>query len=136
MIAENSHAYFTYEMLAKNQVLKHPFYPRKDEEVFQRGRKKFALPKQPGEVRIVSCEIAAEAGEKNDNSVYSCIRLLPESKEYKVSDATGDRIQVKQGYKRQLVYLEARNGAETTEQAIRINQLLLELKNSYLNYQR
>lgn len=131
MIAENAHAYFTYEMLSKNQVLKHPFYPKKDDELFKRGRKKFSLPKQTGEIRIISCDIAAEAGEKNDNSVYSCIRLLPESKEYKVSDATGDRIQVKQGYRRQLVYLEARNGAETTEQAIRIKQLFYDFDADY-----
>jgi len=113
MMAENAHAYFTYEMLDKNRVLKRAFYPRKNVDVLSRARRKDVLPKQEGEVRIISCDIAVEGGSKNDNSVYCCLRLLPESKEYKITDRDGERIEIKQGYRRQLLYMEAHNGAET-----------------------
>lgn len=131
MISENAHAYFTYEMFSKNQNLKRPFYPRKHEDVLTRTKNKNTLPKQKGEVRIVSCDIAVEAGSINDNSVFSCIRLLPESKEYKVSDIDGDRIEVKQGYRRQLLYMEAFQGGETTKQAVRIKQLFHDFEADY-----
>lgn len=131
MISENAHAYFTYEMLDKNRVMKRPFYPRKHEDVLSRAKAKNLLPKQKGEIRIVSCDIAAEAGNKNDNSIYSCIRLLPESKEYKVSDVDGDRIEVQQGYRRQLLYMESKNGGETSKQAIRIKQLFYDFDADY-----
>ena len=131
MIAENAHAYFTYEMLDKNRKLKRPFYPRKHEDVLTRTKYKNPLPKQKGEIRIVSCDIAVEAGSINDNSVYSCIRLLPESKEYKVSDIDGDRVEVKQGYRRQLLHMEAFQGGETTKQAVRIKQLFYDFEADY-----
>lgn len=54
MIAENTNAYFTYEMLNKNRVLKRPFYPRRNVDVASRVKNKYILPKQEGEVRVVS----------------------------------------------------------------------------------
>ena len=131
MAAENSHAYFTYEMLDKNRVLKRPFYPRDNEDVRDRVRNRFAIPKQKGEVRVVSCDIAIMGGEANDNSIYTCIRALPESKEYKVSDVSGDRIEVKQGYRRQVVYMEQEENLETMAQAIRIKQLFADFDADY-----
>lgn len=131
MIAENAKAYFTYEMLEKNQVLKRPFYPRREIDIINGVKNRFPFPKQAGELRIISCDIAAEAGERNDNSIYSCIRLMPESKEYKVSDTSGESIQIKRGYRRQLVHMEPHNGAETSEQAIRIKQLFYDFDADY-----
>lgn len=131
MISENAHAYFTYEMLNKNRILKRPFYPRKNEDVLSRVRNKYAIPKQKGEVRIISCDIASEGGTGNDNSVFSCIRALPESKEYKRSDTGGDHIEVQQGYRRQVVYMEAQEEFETIKQAIRIKQLFADFEADY-----
>lgn len=131
MVSENAHAYFTYEMLNKNRVLKRPFYPRKNEDVFNKVKNRYAIPKQAGEIRIVSCDIAMVSGEANDNSIFTCIRALPESKEYKTSDASGDRIEVKQGYRRQVVYMEPQDNLETSAQAIRIKQLFADFDADY-----
>lgn len=131
MISENAHAYFTYEILNKNRVLKRPFYPRKDEDVLSRIRQKHPIPRQNGEIRIVSCDIAPEGGSGNDNSIFTCIRALPESKEYKTSDIGGEHIEVKQGYRRQVVYMEAQEEHETTKQAIRIKQLFADFDADY-----
>lgn len=131
MVSENAHAYFTYEMLNRNRVLKRPFYPRRNEDVLGRGKNKYAIPKQTGEIRIVSCDIAIVGGEANDNSIFSCIRALPESKEYKVSDTTGDHIEIKQGYRRQVVYMEPQDNLETMAQAIRIKQLFADFDADY-----
>lgn len=131
MVAENAHAYFTYDMLNKNRVLKRPFYPRKNEDVLSKIKAKHTIPKQAGEIRIVACDIAPEGGTGNDNSVFTCIRALPESKEYKVSDTSGDHIEVKQGYRRQVVYMEPQAEFETTKQAIRIKQLFADFEADY-----
>lgn len=131
MIAENAHAYFTYEMLNKNRVLKRPFYPRKNEDVLSRIKSRPQIPKQKGEIRIVACDIAPEGGNGNDNSIYACIRALPESKEYKTADVNGEHIEVKQGYRRQVVYIEAQSEFETTKQAIRIKQLFTDFEADY-----
>jgi len=131
MVSENAHAYFTYEMLNKNRVLKRPFYPRKNEDVFNKVKNRYAIPKQAGEIRIISCDIAMVSGEANDNSIFTCIRALPESKEYKTSDASGDHIEVKQGYRRQVVYMEPQDNLETSAQAIRIKQLFADFDADY-----
>ncbi len=131
MVSENAHAYFTYEMLNRNRVLKRPFYPRRNEDVLSKVKNKYAIPKQAGEIRIVACDIAPEGGVGNDNSVFTCIRALPDSKEYKVSDTSGDHIEVKQGYRRQVVYMEPQTEFETTKQAIRIKQLFADFDADY-----
>ena len=131
MVAENAHAYFTYEMLNRNRVLKRPFYPRRNDDVITKAKQKNIIPKQPGEIRVIACDIAMEGGKINDNSVFVCIRALPESKEYKVSDTSGEHIQVKQGYRRQVVYMEPQREFETTKQAIRIKQLFTDFDADY-----
>lgn len=131
MVSENAKAYFTYEQLNKNRRLKKAFYPRRNLEVLQRQRNRYDIPKQTGEIRIVSCDIAMESGANNDNSVFSCLRLLPESQEYKVLDVTGEHLEIKRGYRIQLVYLEPMHGGETTKQAIRIKQLFEDFNADY-----
>jgi len=131
MIAENTRSFFNYNQLNKNRRLKRAFYPRRNEEVLLRQKSKYEIPRQAGEVRIVSCDIAMEEGKNNDNSVYSCIRLLPESQEYKTTDSSGEHIEVKKGYRRQVVYLETMHGGETNKQAIRIKQLYSDFDADY-----
>ena len=132
MVAENAKSYFSYEQLDKNRRLKKAFYPRRNVDVLQRQRgNKYDIPKQVGEKRILSCDIAMEGGANTDNSVFSCIRLLPESQEYKVMDTTGEHIEIKRGYRRQVVYIESVHGGETTKQAIRIKQLFDDFNADY-----
>ncbi len=132
MVAENAKSYFSYEQLNKNRRLKRAFYPRRSIDVLQRQKNnRYDIAKQPGEVRIVSCDIATSIAAKADNSIFSCIRLLPESQHYQVMDVNGTHVDVKQGYRRQVVYMEPMHGAEAVKQAIRIKQLYTDFNADY-----
>lgn len=131
MIAENAKSFFNYDQLNRNRRLKRAFYPRKNDEALLKQKNKYDIPKQVGEIRILSCDIAMEGGAKTDNSIFSCIRLLPESQEYKVMDTMGEHIEIKRGYRRQIVYMEAVHGGETTKQSIRIKQLYTDFNADY-----
>lgn len=78
VLRSNSKAYFTYDLLKENQTLLRAFYPRKNSDVLSRSKNKYAIPKQPGELRIISCDIAAIDRSINDNSCFSCLRLFEE----------------------------------------------------------
>ena len=128
-IRNNSSAFFTYSMLTDNQVLKQVFYPRSHKDVKFHKRNKYTISKQEGEIRVISCDIAFVEGKKNDNSVYSCIRGLPESLTYETENS---EIEVKQGYKRQYPYIESNQIGDTTKQAIRIRQLYEDYEADYI----
>lgn len=119
-IRNHASAFFTYSMLTDNQVLRQVFYPRNHKDVKFHKRNKYAIPKQENEIRVVSCDIAFVEGKQNDNSIYACIRGIPESLTYETENS---EIEVKQGYKRQYSYMESNQIGDTTKQAIRIRQL-------------
>lgn len=128
-VKDSLSSYFTYKMLMNRQICKHVFYPR-DSYDFKNNRKnKYAIPKLDNEVRIVSNDIAFVAGQKNDNSVYSCIRAIPETTTYETDN---ERIQVKQGYRRQYPYIESNQMGDTTKQAVRIRQLYEDFDADYI----
>ena len=131
MIAENARSFFNYDQLNRNRRLKRAFYPRRNDEALLKQKNKYDIPKQVGEIRVLSCDIAMEGGNDTDNSIFSCIRLLPESQEHKVMDTAGEHITVKRGYRRQVVYMESVHGGETTKQAIRIKQLYTDFNADY-----
>lgn len=142
MIAENTRAYFSYDILSACQKLKKAFYPRNNLDVLSNIKNKYHLPKQDGEIRVISCDIAMIESDLNDNSVFSCIRLLPEHMEAVSSDSNGVHVSQKQGYRRQVPYIEAMQGGYTEKQAIRIKQLyedfdadycVLDIRNSGIN---
>ena len=110
---ESSTSYFTVDLVVQCRTLLQPFYPRKNEDVVAKVKNKYSIPRQNGEIRIVSCDIAMVNKKGNDNSCFACIRLLPDSQD-------GD---AHSGYKRQVVYLEAMPGEDTLKQALRIKQL-------------
>lgn len=128
-IRNNASAFFTYSMLMDNQTLKQVFYPRNHKDVKFKKRNKYAIPKQDGEVRAISCDIAFVEGKQNDNSVYSCIRGIPESLTYATESS---EVEVKQGYKRQYSYIESNQIGDTTKQAIRIRQLYDDYEADYI----
>lgn len=133
MLRENANAYFTYPLLQKNQTNKKAFYPRKTEDVKNRHKNPYAIPKQPGEIRVVACDMAFIArANKNDNSCYTCVRALPESKTYESNNIDGKRLEVKNGYRRILSYIEASPGSDVDKQAIRIKQLFYDFEADYL----
>ena len=128
-IRNNASAFFTYAMLMDNQTLKQVFYPRDHKDVKFKKKNKYAIPKQDGEVRAISCDIAFVEGKQNDNSVYSCIRGIPESMTYTTENG---EVEVKQGYKRQYSYIESNQIGDTTKQAIRIRQLYDDYEADYI----
>ena len=119
-IRNNASAFFTYSMLTDSQVLRQVFYPRSHKDVKFHKKNKYAIPKQDGEIRAISCDIAFVEGKQNDNSIYTCISGIPESLTYETENS---EIEVKQGYKRQYSYIESNQIGDTTKQAIRIRQL-------------
>ena len=122
-------SYFTYKMLINRQVSKHVFYPRTTID-FKSGKKnKYAIPKLDNEVRVISNDIAFVAGSQNDNSVYSCIRGIPETLTYNTETNT---VEVKQGYRRTYPYMESNQIGDTTLQAIRIRQLYEDFGGDYV----
>lgn len=129
-VRENEHAFFTYSMLQQNQKAKRAFYP-KTEMDFKMGRKNpYDIPKQQNEVRIVACDMAFIENKKNDNSVFSCMRLLPECTTYNRENSND--IKIDNGYRRIVSYMEAIQGGDTTKQAIRIRQLFEDFGADYI----
>lgn len=122
-------SYFTYSMLMNRQILRHVFYPRQSIDVKLGRKNRYSIPKQDNEIRIVSCDIAFVAGDQNDNSVYSCIRGIPESMTYGTND---NSIEVKHGFRRQYPYIESNQIGDTTLQAIRIRQLYEDFNADYI----
>lgn len=128
-VKENTHAYFSYDMFSRNQKLKKVFYPRKHEDVRTKRRNPHEIPKQQGELRIVSCDMAFIENKKNDNSIFSCMRLLPESITYHTDEK---HIEISNGYRRQVSYLESIQGGDTGKQALRIRQLYEDFNADYI----
>jgi hypothetical protein len=111
------------------QILKHVFYPRTTIDFKCNKKNKYFIPKQDNEIRVISNDIAFVAGKQNDNSVYSCIRAIPESITYENENSS---IEVKQGYRRQYSYIESNQMGDTTKQAIRIRQLYEDFGADYI----
>lgn len=128
-VKENTSAFFNYQELARQQRLVRPFYPRKTIDVLTGKKNPFAIPRQNGEIRIVACDMAFVEGDKNDNSIFSCMRLLPESTTHTLADKS---IEISNGYHRQVPYLESIQGGDTDKQAIRIRQLFADFEADYI----
>jgi hypothetical protein len=90
---------------ARNK-LEIPWYPQRT-ETYDPDKNPYDIPKIPGEIRLVSCDVAQRAGKQNDLSITSCIRLTETSK----------------GYLRTLVYMESFSGVDSISQCLRIKQL-------------
>lgn len=128
-VKDSLSSYFTYSMLINRQTSKHVFYPRTTID-FKNGKKnKFFIPKLDNEIRVVSNDIAFVAGNQNDNSVYSCIRAIPESITYNTDANT---VEIKQGFRRSFPYIESNQIGDTTLQAVRIRQLYEDFGADYI----
>lgn len=128
-VRDSVSSYFTYAMLINRQISKRVFYPRSIID-FKSGKKnKYAIPKLDNEIRVISNDIAFVAGSQNDNSVYSCIRAIPESTVY---DTETNSVEIKQGYRREFPYIESNQIGDTTLQAIRIRQLYEDFGGDYI----
>ena len=131
MIRENTSAFFTYKMFTDNQRCKKPFYPRLAVDVISKKKNPYAIQKQNGEIRLVSCDMAFAGGKNNDNSIFSCIRLIPETISYTVQSDNGSEKEIKQGYRKIISYIDSVDGGDITKQAIRIKQLFEDFEADY-----
>ena len=99
------------------------FYPPSKGEYLRykgkSGLKPYQIPKEKGELRLISCDIALSKGTTNskDNSIYTCIRLLPTE--------DGE-------YIRHIVCIESYLGKEAESQAIRIKELFEDFESDYI----
>lgn len=128
-IVENTSAFFTYSMLTENQRLKQVFYPRHNLDVIDRKKNKYAIPKQDGEIRVVSCDIAFVENKLNDNSIFSCMRLLPEVTSYQNEKS---EVKIKNGYRRLFPYITSVQGGDTLRQALAIRRLYEDFAADYI----
>lgn len=131
MVKENTAAFFTYKMFTDNQTCKKPFYPRLALDVLSKKRNPYAIKKQTGELRIISCDMAFAGGRKNDNSIFTCMRLIPDTVNYTVETQEGSEREAKQGYRKIVSYIDSVNGGDITRQAIRIKQLFEDFEADY-----
>lgn len=128
-IKENTSAFFSYGLLNQNQKKLPVFYPRKTEDFLTKRKNPYEIPKQPGEIRIISVDMAFAVGKVNDNTIISCMRLLPEKNGYSHDDSE-ELLNV--GYRRSVNYMESHQGGDTTKQALRIRQIFEDFKADYL----
>lgn len=119
-LKDNQFSFFTYEMIQQNQRCRQPFYPRNTLDYKANRKNPFDIPKQKGEIRVISCDMAFVENKKNDNSIFSMLRLLPDSTVY-TSD--NGEVVVDNGYRRIVPYIESIQGGDTKMQAVRIEQL-------------
>ena len=128
-LKENRHAFFSYALISKNQRSKQPFYPRTTIDFKSGKRNIYAIPKQKNEVRIIACDMAFITNKMNDNSIFTCMRLLPEKTTYKREQ---DNIDIDNGYRRIIPYMEHMQGGEISKQAVRIRQLYEDFQADYI----
>ncbi|WHF25351.1 terminase family protein [Bacillus altitudinis] len=115
MYGQNSNALYKLDDITKNRTLKKPFYPITNIEYSTQKQKRKEKLKD-GEIRILSVDVALMGGDANDNTVITCMRLLP----------NGDK------YQRKVPYIETLEGNHTEDQAIRIKQLFEDFQASYV----
>lgn len=130
-VKENTSAYFTYTMLQQNQRAKKPFYPRNSFDVRENKKNTHDIPKQKNEIRVISCDMAFVENKKNDNSIFSCLRLLPECMRYSRESGNSD-VEINTGYRVTVPYIESVQGGDTTKQAVRIRQLFEDFGADYI----
>lgn len=121
-VGENENAYFKLDDIQKCRTLPKAFYPPTDREFVENKdkRKKLSnMPKQAGEIRIVSMDIALMGSNKtlkNDTTAFTLIRLMPQGEEYR----------------RDVVYQESMAGQHSELQAIRLKQLYYDFEGDYV----
>jgi hypothetical protein len=110
-IPGDSNASAFYPIGFFKRTIQKAFYPLKREEYSLAKnnplKSPFDIPRVAGEIRIMGVDIATRMASQNDNSVTSCIRLIPTTK----------------GFARNLVYMESSHGVNGIIQANRIKEI-------------
>lgn len=104
-----------YQIGQFKRTTKKAFYPVRMQD-YALKKNPFSIPKVEGELRVIGLDFASRAAKTNDNSVISCIRLLPSKK----------------GYLRSCVYMESSHGANHIVQANRVKDIFYDFQADYL----
>ena len=113
---ESENAWYAHQELEESRRIKNAMYPSTIYSDIKYNKLK-PISKLPGEIRIVSSDIAMMGGATNDNSCYAVMQLIP----------------VKRGgYIRNVVYMETCSGEHTVVQAIRIRRLFKDFDCDYI----
>lgn len=113
---ESERAFFSFTDLNSVRRITRPIYPRPMYAAL--GDPKLKYPsKEPGEIRLLSCDIATSGGAKNDATAITLLQLLPNN--------SGQ-------YIRNECYMETIDGGHGQDQAIRIRQLYDDLDVDYV----
>jgi hypothetical protein len=91
-----------------------PFYPLSHIDYLSGTRSTYEKTKQ--EVRIIGVDVAMMGGDDNDNTIFTCVRLIPKNNIYE----------------RQIVYIESLNGQHSEKQALRLKQLYHDFNADYV----
>ena len=129
-IKENTSAYFTYAMLQQNQKKLQLFFPRTLLDFKSNKKNLYDIPKQTGEIRLISVDMAFVSKAGNDNSIFTCMRLLPETISYNIGEDNEKK--VSSGFRRIVPYIEGCPGGDGVRQARRIRQLYEDFSADYI----
>jgi len=110
---QSGKAYFKAQMFNRN--IKNAFYPLRDDLITLK-KNPYAIPKVSGELRIVALDIASRANKINDNTIISCVRLIPTNK----------------GYQRKVVYIESSHGSNIVSQALRNKEIFQDFDGDFI----
>ncbi len=110
---EYGDAYFKFDMFENKRKIKKCFYPLREDIV---GKNPYFIKRVGGEIRIISVDVNARKGNKNDNTIITCIRGIP----------------TKTGYMREFCYMESLQGEHTGKQALRIKQIYYDFNADYI----
>lgn len=106
--------YFTMPMFKRN--FKRAFYPQRI-DVYNDKKNPYEIKKVDGEIRLLSVDVATRANKTNDQTIISCVRLIP---------------QRGKGYIRHLVCMESHKGRNTILQAKRIKEVFYDFESDYM----
>lgn len=112
-------SFFNYEAVAKNRKIQYPMLPDKLCIKLGNNNKLRIQPKQPGEKRILSVDIAlmSSSKHKNDASAIFINQLLPTKAGRFINN---------------IVYTETSEGLRTDEQALQVRKLYTEYDCDYI----
>lgn len=108
--------YFAFEDLDRVRTIREPLYPPHFYQMLNTNKIRYR-PKENGEIRLVTNDIAVMGGSKNDQTALFVLSLIP---------VAGCQ------YIRNIVYAETMTGAHTYDQSLKIRRLYTDFEADYV----
>lgn len=113
---ESENAFFKLNDIQQCRTIVKPFYPMTNIEFLNNKDKRKKSTKQDGEIRIIGVDVALMGGQDNDNTIFTCMRLLPNG----------------ENYIKYVPYIESVYGEHTEKQAIKLKRLFYDFEADYV----